>query len=150
MKLTVVERINRLTQHDPATGCIEWTGSLAGGGYAQIKIDRRAQYAHRVAWEMVHGPIPEGMYLDHLCRNRKCVNAAHLEPVSFRENVLRGVGPTATNATKTACPEGHPYSIENTYTNPAGSRVCRTCKGQRERERRARLKSSVYRKWVAS
>lgn len=84
-------------------------------------------YVHRVAWETLRGPIPDGMQLDHLCRQRACWNPDHLEPVSPRENVLRGVGITAMNAKKTHCPQGHPYDDANTGITSTGKRRCRAC-----------------------
>jgi hypothetical protein len=83
--------------------------------------------AHRLVYEELVGPIPEGMELDHLCRNTSCVNPAHLEPVPHRVNVLRGVGPTAENAVKTECVNGHPLTGRNLCIRKEGGRKCRTC-----------------------
>jgi hypothetical protein len=83
--------------------------------------------AHRAAYELAHGPVPPGMVLDHRCRERTCINPAHLEPVPNRENVLRGVGPSAVNARKTACKRGHPLAGPNLYRMPDGRRQCRAC-----------------------
>lgn len=105
-------------------GCWEWCGSRNQQGYGNF----RAQKAHRVAYELLVGPIPQGMILDHLCRNHGCVNPMHLEPVSNRENVLRGVGPTALSARKTHCVNGHEFTDENTYRRKdAPGRKCRIC-----------------------
>jgi hypothetical protein len=93
--------------------------------------------AHRVSYERYVGPIPEGAHLDHLCRNRACVNPEHLEPVSVQTNILRGVSPSAVNAAKTECLRGHPFDDENTYVCPAGKRRCRACKTARQSLRRA-------------
>jgi hypothetical protein len=83
--------------------------------------------AHRAAYELLVGPIPAGLTLDHLCRTTLCVNPEHLEPVTMRENALRGKGPTAVNARKTHCKRGHEFTPENTYVYPRGGRECRTC-----------------------
>lgn len=84
---------------------------------------------HRLAWEEVRGPIPAGLVIDHLCRNRACYRIDHLEVVTQRENILRGEGATAVHARKTQCPQGHPYSGPNLYVEPStGKRRCRTCR----------------------
>ena len=107
------------------TGCLEWTGTVANG-YGTIKHGGRNHRAHRLIYSLVVGPIPEGLVIDHLCRNKRCVNPAHLEAVTVRENTLRGVGPTAQNMAKTHCLRGHPFSDANTRWDGRG-RVCREC-----------------------
>jgi len=88
------------------------------------------------------GPIPDGKQLDHLCRNHACVNPSHLEVVSGRENVVRGIGPTAKNAKKTHCVNGHALTPENLYRHsPAGGRKCKACAIRNAREREKRLRS---------
>lgn len=79
--------------------------------------------AHRASYEIYKGPIPEGLEIDHLCRNRRCINPDHLEPVTRKENILRGESPTATNKRKTHCPNGHLYD----FIRPNGERECRSC-----------------------
>lgn len=129
------------------TPCVEWEGGKDRDGYGQISATVRGRRttlrAHRVSYEKHIGPIPVGLTLDHLCRNRGCVNPKHLEPVTNRENVLRGQGPAAVNARRTHCVHGHEFTPENTYTYvnesyPHGRRVCRTCIFDRVRARRAR------------
>lgn len=120
-----------------ATACWEWTGSTTQGyGAIAWGEDGRSRRVHRVVYELLVGPVPPPLMLDHLCRNRRCVNPAHLEPVTNRENVLRGIGPTAVNAAKTHCSVGHEFTEVNTYYNPRdpGWRRCRAC---RRAERRA-------------
>ncbi len=117
--------------------CWEWLGAKSDG-YGRLKVDGRACRAHRFAYELLVGPIPDEMTLDHLCRNRACVNPAHLEIVTNKDNVLRGEGVTAENAIKTHCVHGHEFTDENTYvikTGPkAGGRECRTCHRERKRD----------------
>lgn len=106
------------------TGCIEFTGGTDDKGYGQMKRDGRDCRAHRVAYEWLVGPIPDGLQLDHLCMVRACVNPAHLEPVTNEENQRRAA------AYKTECPQGHPYDEVNTYVRPDGARRCRACRRQ--------------------
>ena len=93
--------------------------------------------SHRYAYELVIGPIPKGLTLDHLCRVRGCVNPGHLEPVTQRENTLRGTSPVAANPGKTHCPSGHPYKKPHLYINKRGGRQCLTCITRRKKARRA-------------
>lgn len=119
------------------SGCWLWTAHTAAGyGRFRMNRPRRVACAHRVAYELVVGPIPEGLDLDHLCRNRGCVNPAHLEPVTRGENVRRG----AKGRLVTHCPQGHEYDGPNTYVDPKGLRHCRACRRERELQRYYRLK----------
>lgn len=123
-----------------ANGCWVWTGALSSG-YGSICIDYKETLAHRASYEAHVGPIPKGLQLDHLCRNRACINPAHLEPVTSRENTLRGVGPSALNAAKTHCVNGHPFSDEvRTERSGATRRECMECKRIRGVERYAAIK----------
>lgn len=115
--------------------CIEWIGGQAGSGYGQFFVGRTPErksikvYAHRWSYENFVGPIPDGLQIDHLCRNTLCVNPDHLEPVTGAENLRRSHG----NGSKTHCPAGHPYAGANVYISPQGGRVCRTCRGDNGR-----------------
>lgn len=120
-------------------GCWLWQASVRPDGYGQLwhRDAQRPIVAHRWAYLALVGPIPEGLELDHLCRNRTCVNPAHLEPVTTRENLRRGVGFGGTNARKTHCYRGHPLDGENVVMTWAGdhwTRTCIECRRQRQRE----------------
>lgn len=95
-------------------------------GYYRLTLNGKRVYAHRWTWEQANGPVPAGLVLDHLCRNRWCCNPAHLEPVTNAENILRGESPPARNAKKLRCPEGHEY-----VTASDGTRQCPTCRQAR-------------------
>lgn len=111
------------------TGCWEWSGLKMPSGYGQISENGIHRIAHRVAYELIEGPIPDGLQLDHLCRVRHCMNPAHLEPVTPRVNVLRSTSFSAANAVKTHCPAGHEYTPENTYQRrDRNGRLCRPCR----------------------
>lgn len=120
--------------------CWPWVGRLEADGYARFEAGGMRCPAHRVAYELTIGPIPEALTIDHTCHNadmscaggstcahRRCCNPAHLEAVSLKINTLRGRGVSALNAAKTHCPRDHPLSGDNLRLNPDGHRVCRTC-----------------------
>lgn len=113
--------------------CWIWTGHKNRCGYGRLTVDGRRIAAHRLAYELLVGPVPDGLELDHLCRNRACVRPSHLEPVTHRENTLRGDTIVAAAAAATACPQGHAYDEANTYRYPDGRRDCRTCRADRRR-----------------
>ena len=120
--------------------CWEWTAGLDSKGYGAFRLSTNKRIvAHRFAYEILVGPIPEGLQLDHLCRNRRCVNPEHLEPVDNRTNTLRGEGPTAQHARKTHCCHGHELDAGNVRVSRAGARICLTCERVRSlrRSRRA-------------
>ena len=127
--------------------CWLWTGTILQGGYGQCRPGPGLKkYAHRVSYEWIVGPIPDGLELDHLCRVRRCVNPAHLEPVTHRENMRRGKGFGSANARKTHCIRGHEFTPENTLPNHGPhARKCRTCfnASMRDINRRARLRKKA-------
>ncbi len=117
--------------------CTLWTGRINADGYGTIGVD----LAHRRAWEDTVGPIPDGLELDHLCRNRACIRIDHLEPVTRRTNIDRSdVG--GPNRRKDECPRGHPYAGDNLLVS-GGRRYCRACKRDNQRRVRAARKSSA-------
>lgn len=122
---------------DKTPTCWLWTGALTRGDYGTISVNGRDRAVHRVAYEILVGPIPDGLQLDHLCGVRRCVNPDHLEPVTGQENTLRGETVPAANAAKTHCKSGHPFTPENTYRTSVGARQCRTCARNRMRAWRA-------------
>jgi hypothetical protein len=126
--------------------CWLWTGSLNKDGYGQCftgRVRRAETSAHRWAYVALVGPIPDGLVIDHLCRVRNCVNPAHMELVTPRENTLRSpVALAALNAMKTHCLQGHPYDEANTYLY-RGMRFCRTCYRAKERRRQAAKRQSA-------
>lgn len=120
---------------DKTGDCWVWTGALNDSGYGLMRWGGPKVLVHRLAYELTYGVIPSGLDIDHLCRVRHCVNPEHLEPVTRRENILRGEAQAARNARKTHCPAGHPFDEVNTYVSPPGRRHCRECMRRRDRER---------------
>lgn len=120
-------------------GCWQWLSTQTGRGYGSFWHERRVVAVHRLSFEKLRGAISKGLTIDHLCRNRLCVNPLHLEPVSVRENILRGIGPTAQHARQTHCLRGHAFDASNTYyTRGTGFRYCRPCNAERNRSYRER------------
>lgn len=108
-------------------GCWVWKRPDCNG-YGGFSNRGVRVYAHRWSYQFFVGPIPEGLEIDHLCRNRACVNPDHLEPVTSRVNVLRGIGVSAMNSRKTHCVRGHPFSGNNLAIRPDGGRTCLACR----------------------
>ncbi len=131
---------DRLTRYNVVGECWEWSGTMRPDGYGVAWVDGRLVRAHRFFYESHVGPIPDGLVLDHLCRNTRCVNPAHLEAVTQRTNVRRGVGLFADRARQTHCKWGHEFIDDNIYRHPQrGTRMCRTCMNEANRSRRKRV-----------
>lgn len=105
--------------------CWVWTAARTGGGYGNFTVRRVNITAHRWCWAFMRGWVPEGLQLDHLCRNRACVNPWHLEPVTLRVNLARGIH---AQRSKTSCKRGHPLKGANLGRQNGGHRYCKTCK----------------------
>ena len=131
-EVNAVDRFEKYVSPEPMSGCWLWIGT-ASNGYGRFWTGIRQVQAHRFSYEQANGSIPVGLVVDHLCRNPSCVNPTHLEAVSNRENVLRGIGLPAIAIKKTACPRGHEYSGENLTRTKMGHRVCLTCTAARAR-----------------
>ena len=109
-------------------GCWVWIGAHIPDGYGSFSANGRVGLAHRFSYTQFVGPIPEGLQLDHLCRNRTCVRPDHLEPVTSRENSLRGQTVAARHAAKTHCDAGHEFTEANILRTRLGNRQCRACR----------------------
>lgn len=136
--LTLPARIAAKVRRDDETGCWPWMGFIQSNGYGKVYFDRKVRLAHRVVYELLVGPIPDGLVLDHLCRHRSCVNPAHLRATTIRENTLAtgSLARSALAAARLSCVHGHDYTLANTYLSARG-RVCRTCHRERQTSRRA-------------
>ena len=115
------------------SGCWEWQAKRSFDGYGVFKLERRPVRAHRLTYQILVGPISPSLEIDHLCRNPACVLPAHLEAVTHRENMLRGVSPVARRVRQAACMRGHVFDKANTYIAANRSRHCRRCTNQRAR-----------------
>lgn len=143
--MTLVDRVMSKVEKGSAGDCWPWTASLNGQGYGVVFMPggRRVR-AHRVVYELLVGPIPPGLQIDHLCHNRaewclggsacahrRCVNPEHLEPATNRENTRRGRAPETNRkrqVAKTHCKSGHPLSGDNVSITEHGFRTCRACR----------------------
>jgi len=112
---------------DQSGDCWLYLGAKTHNGYGRPSFQGRRIMAHRLAYELAIGPIPEGLQIDHLCRVRSCVNPSHLEAVTQQENISRSDAPTAVNARRAECIRGHAFTKDNTYVTADGRRQCRTC-----------------------
>ena len=133
----------RVTRRSMRVGdCLIWQGCTMKNGYGTVSWNGRRWLVHRAVWTETNGQIPDGLTIDHLCRNRACVNVAHMEVVTPGENARRGGGLEKAHASyraRTHCPQGHEYTPENTMLNN-GARACRECGRQRWRAWRDRAR----------
>jgi len=141
-------RFHAKTSVNDETECIEWNAYTNRKGYGVFGVEgRKTALAHRVAYEAENGQIPVGLVIDHLCRVRNCVNPKHMEAVTQKENVQRGMA-GKHQLEKTHCPQGHEYAGDNLYVYPpgsvhAGDRRCRTCADASHKRRRERKGSAL-------
>ena len=118
--------------------CWFWVAGHNGHyGHLRSRVENRDYLAHRLIYETCIGPIPEGLEIDHECRNTLCVNPSHLRVATRLQNMLNSSHSIATFITRNHCSAGHEYTPGNTYMR-GNTRSCRTCHARRERERRAR------------
>lgn len=131
MNKSIFQRLVEAIEINPETGCWESTNGINGKGYSQFLVDGRNQYGHRLSYEFAYGPIPDGLVIDHLCSNPKCIKPSHLEAVTQVVNMSRSKW-----ARQTHCLRGHEFTIDNTYRHKRAhgyARVCRACKLMRYR-----------------
>jgi len=136
MKISSISRFSKKIEEQ--NGCWIWKGCLRSNGYGEFWNGSKKVLSHRFAYETSKNPIPKGLTVDHLCRNRACCNPNHLEIVSRGENVIRGIGPTAKNSRKTHCPQGHEYNTQNTTITKDGYRRCKICHSNEGKRFRAK------------
>lgn len=141
MSASAAERFDRKVAV-AENGCWDWVGTLSQG-YGRFYVGaRRTVMAHRWSYERHVGPVPDGLVLDHLCRNTRCVNPAHLEAVTQRVNTLRGQTLPALNLAKTHCPKGHEYRTRKSDRSSGVARFCLVCHKERAALRRAKIKAA--------
>jgi HNH endonuclease len=132
----ISERLEAMSIPEPNSGCFIWMGAENGRGYGRVSIGQRQFYAHRVSYELKHGPIPPRLQIDHKCRNTFCINPDHLEPVTNQENTSRGLV-SALRPERTRCFRGHDLA-DTGYIDTQNNRQCRACLKIRQTKYRSR------------
>ena len=135
VKAELPERLEKLIEYCPTSGCWLWIGSLTAAGYGRIFVNGKSEYVHRV----MYGDIPEGLEIDHLCRVPSCCNPAHLEAVTHQDNVRR----SPHCGDDEFCKRGHAWTSKTTYLYPEGGRQCRVCTKERRRRIRAAARADM-------
>jgi len=138
--MTVEQRFRAKFIADEDTGCWNWTACKQPTGYGNMWNGQRVEQAHRIAYRLFCGPIPEGREIDHVCRKRGCVNPDHLRAVTHRENMRVSDTVMGRNAAKLFCKRGHPFSGQNLFISKSGARQCRTCINMHARNAKRRRK----------
>lgn len=141
----ITERLKKRCRVDAETQCWVWQLKKDSEGYGSVKINHKNWLAHRAAYHWFVGPIPDGKTIDHLCRNTGCINPAHLEAVTMRENILRGTGPGALAVRTNKCFRGHSLDdAEILFRNgKPRSRACVKCKRYRRAKRNAERRAAL-------
>lgn len=142
-ELSLKTRQRFLKNTDFAEGCWEWRGTDDGRGYGVINVEKIPYKAHRISFQLFYGHISPNLQVDHLCKNKRCVNPKHLELVTSQTNNLRSNSSSGVNARKTHCKNGHELGGENVYPSSIkrGFRMCKTCSLTRARSVRKNKQS---------
>ena len=145
-KEVLLERMMTHTSPEPNTGCWLWTAHVHYTGYGIYEDPRvrKSRRAHRVVYELVNGPIPNGMVVHHKCETRCCVNPQHLEATTQKYNTLVGTSPSAINARKTHCYKGHLLTDDNLKITSTGRRQCRVCRQAHSRNQARKRKEKRH------
>lgn len=146
MDKKTLHRFQKKIELDLLTGCWNWTAATIKSGYGYFSYNGKPRLSHRISYEHWNGKIPNGLHIDHICRNRLCANPSHLEVVTNKENCNRGVHPKGIYhhyGKKTHCIRNHPFDKNNTYRDSKGSRQCIKCSRMRVKEHRSKNKIGI-------